>query len=100
MFFCNGAFRENALTEIKKYFSTFLFDEARKMVPSLEKSQIKHSAKVGIRPQLVDWPSKELVMDFIVLENENTVHILNAISPAFSSSMSFAKHVVDEYILN
>lgn len=100
MFFCNGTFRDNALTEIRKYFSTFLFDEARKMVPSLEKNQIKHSAKAGIRPQLVDWPSKELVMDFIVLEKDNTVHILNAISPAFSSSMSFAKHVVDEYILN
>jgi len=68
------------------------------MIPSLEKDQVIHSKKVGIRPQLVDWPKKELVMDFFVIEKGNTLHILNAISPAFSSSMAFAKYVADEYL--
>jgi len=56
------------------------------------------SHKVGIRPQLVDWHKKELVLDFVVLKHKNSVHILNAVSPAFTSSMAFAEYVVDKYI--
>jgi len=98
MFLSNTAFRDNAVSEARKYLSSFLYDEAKKMIPSLEKDQVIHSKKVGIRPQLVDWPKKELVMDFFVIEKGNTLHILNAVSPAFSSSMAFAKYVADEYL--
>ncbi len=98
MFFANNAFRDNALSEVKKYLSSYLFDEAKKMVPSLQKNQVIPSGKTGIRPQLVDWNKKELVMDFIIEKKGNSVHILNAISPAFSSSMAFAKYVADEYL--
>ena len=98
MFFMNSAFRDNALSEVKKYFGSYMFKEARKMIPSLEKEDVLSSSKVGIRPQLVDWEKKEMVMDFKVLSTENSVHILNAISPAFSSSMAFAKFIADEYL--
>ena len=37
-------------------------------------------------------------IDFVVEKNENSIHILNAVSPAFSSSMSFAKYVVDQIV--
>jgi L-2-hydroxyglutarate oxidase len=33
-------------------------------------------------------------MDFVVIRDGNTLHILNAISPAFTSSMAFAEFVV------
>ena len=56
------------------------------------------SNKVGIRAQLVDWRTKELVMDFIVIRDKDTLHILNAISPAFTTSMAFAKWLVDEMV--
>jgi len=98
MFLSNSAFRDNALSEVRKYLSSYLFEEAKKMIPSIEKDQVIHSNKAGIRPQLVDWSKKDLVMDFIVIEKGNTLHILNAISPAFSSSMAFAKYVADEYL--
>lgn len=98
MFLSSNAFRDNALSEVRKYFSSYLFDEAKKMVPSLEKGHVIQSNKAGIRPQLVNWNNKELVMDFLVVEKDNTVHILNAISPAFSSSMAFAKYIADQYL--
>ncbi len=98
MFFLNGAFRDNALAEVKKYTGHFLFNEAKKMIPSLEKDQVLKTTKAGIRPQLVDWESKEMVMDFKIHREGNTVHILNAISPAFSSSMAFAVYIADEYL--
>jgi L-2-hydroxyglutarate oxidase LhgO len=49
---------------------------------------------VGIRPQLVHWPTKKLVMDFLVMRDTNSLHVLNPISPAFTTSMAFAKDVV------
>ena len=36
--------------------------------------------------------------DFVVENGENSTHILNAISPAFTSSFAFAEHVVTNYI--
>jgi hypothetical protein len=44
----------------------------------------------------VNWPSRKLVMDFVTHYEDDAYHILNAISPAFTSSMAFARHVVDE----
>ena len=99
MFFTNSAFRDNAISEIRKYVSSYVFDEARKMLPALKKEDVMKSTKVGIRPQLVNWKEKELVMDFLIFKNGNATHILNAISPAFTSSMSFAAYVVDDYVL-
>ena len=100
MFIKNGAFRDNAVSEIRKYLSSYVFEEARKMLPVLKKSDVLKSSKVGIRPQLVNWEEKDLVMDFLIFKEGNTTHILNAISPAFTSSMSFAKYVVNDYVLN
>ena len=99
MFLYDSAFRDNALSEIRKYFSSFCLMKLKKMIPKLEKNQVIHSTKAGIRPQLVDWDKKELVMDFLLIKKGNTLHILNAISPAFSSSMAFAKFVTDEYLI-
>jgi len=49
----------------------------------------------GIRAQLVSKKNKNLVMDFIIEKRENSLHILNAVSPAFTSSLSFANYVLD-----
>ena len=52
------------------------------------------SAKVGIRPQLVRR-SGELEMDFRIEQTDNSLHVLNAISPAFTCSLSFAETIID-----
>jgi hypothetical protein len=33
-------------------------------------------------------------MDFLVLHKENTTHVLNAVSPAFTSAFSFVNEFV------
>ncbi|MCR4318784.1 MAG: L-2-hydroxyglutarate oxidase, partial [Candidatus Brocadiaceae bacterium] len=50
----------------------------------------------GIRSQLLDKEEMKLVMDFVVEHGENSTHILNAVSPAFTSAFSFSKFIVDE----
>ena len=90
----NQAFRQVALTEPRKYLKRSIFKEARRLVPELCLHDLVDSDKVGIRPQLVHWPTKTLVTDYIVLHNGDALHILNPISPAFTSSMAFAKYAV------
>jgi len=91
----NNSFRNAAVNEIKKYFNHYFYEEAKTLVPKLKPSDLEKSDKIGIRPQLVHWPTKKLVMDFIVLKNGDSIHILNAISPGFTTSMSFSRYIVD-----
>lgn len=90
----NAAFRDAALTEPRKYVKRVLFREARKLIPSLEMNDLGRTPKVGIRPQLVHWPTRQLVMDFVTHQDADALHVLNAVSPAFTCSMSFAKKIV------
>ena len=45
-------------------------------------------------PQLFDKSKQELAADFIVETHENSIHVLNAVSPAFTSALAFAEYVV------
>jgi L-2-hydroxyglutarate oxidase LhgO len=95
LMFGNSEFRQVAFTEPKKYLKQFVLKEARKLVPGLRMDDLTGTDHVGIRPQLVHWPTKKLVMDFLVMRNTNSLHVLNPISPAFTTSMAFAKDIVD-----
>jgi len=97
LFVKNEKFRTVAFDELRKYFFKYFFADCEKLVRGLQPSDIESSPKVGIRPQLVDVKTHELVMDFKVEAGENSVHVLNAISPAFTSSMAFAKMLCDEH---
>ncbi len=99
LFLTNKSFRSVALDEPKKYIPYFFFKDAQGLVQELSYTDIEKTTKAGIRPQLVDWAKKELVMDFCIFTDSNTVHILNAVSPAFTASMSFAKIIVDKYCI-
>jgi L-2-hydroxyglutarate oxidase LhgO len=66
------------------------------LVPSLKYSYISRYPLVGIRAQLFDRTKNELVMDYLILKGDNSIHILNAVSPAFTSSLAFAKYVVGD----
>ena len=97
LFFTNPRFREVALVEPRKYIPAFFNRDARRLVKSFDASLFERAQKVGIRPQLVNWKTKELVMDFLVEAKDETVHVLNPISPAFTSSMDLAKSVADQH---
>ena len=98
LFLANPKFRDVALREPKKYLFRVFFSGAAELVKQLDPSDIEPAEKVGIRAQLVDWENKELVMDFLVVEEGDSIHILNPVSPAFTSSMDLARKVVGEYI--
>ena len=98
LFFTDQGFRAAAVSETKKYLNKYFLAEAKKLLPQVTTDDLEDTPKVGIRPQLVDWKTKKLVMDFIILKDGDSLHILNAISPAFTCSMAFAKHVVKEFL--
>ncbi|MEW6182216.1 MAG: L-2-hydroxyglutarate oxidase [Bacillota bacterium] len=98
LFLTNPSFRSAALAEVRRYCGNTFYREAKRLVPEVKETQIIASGKVGIRPQLVNWVEKKLVMDFVVIGDGDAVHVLNAISPAFTCSMPFAKYVVDKLL--
>ena len=97
LFFRNAGFRSVALSEPRKYVPAYLHRDAARLVHGFDPSEVEPADKVGIRPQLVDWRTKSLVMDFLVERAGDTVHVLNPVSPAFTSSMALARQIADEH---
>lgn len=93
-------FRELAISEVKKYFKSHLLGLAKGLTKPLDLSGFNTWSTPGIRAQLLDTTTLELVQDFVVEGDGVSVHVLNAVSPAFTSSMPFSEWVVDNYILN
>lgn len=88
-------FRFLVHSEIKKYSKSYFLNAARKLMPALKAEHLLPTTKSGIRPQLVNLNSGKLEMDYIFESTHNSLHVLNAISPAFTSSLSFAKEIVN-----
>ncbi|EPR39356.1 FAD dependent oxidoreductase [Desulfovibrio sp. X2] len=98
LFVHNPKFRSVALSEPRKYLFAAFFRDAARLLRDLRPEDIAPSAKVGIRPQLVDVTSNELVMDFVLERSGHELHVLNAISPAFTSSLAFASRLADRVL--
>jgi (S)-2-hydroxyglutarate dehydrogenase len=94
LFFANPKFRSVALSEPVKYLPSFFFRDAARLVKELSPHDLIPATKVGIRPQLVDWETKQMVMDFMLVPDGPALHVLNPISPAFTSSMDLAQGIV------
>jgi L-2-hydroxyglutarate oxidase LhgO len=88
-------FRLLAHSEVKKYMKPWFFKSAQKLISELKSDDLILSDKVGIRPQLINTKTKSIEMDYIIEKTSKSTHVLNSISPAFTSSFSFAKMVVD-----
>jgi len=91
-----GDFRKMARHELAKYQKRRFFKEAQKLMPSLNMEDLAPTPKAGIRPQLINTKTGKLEMDYLLETTENSMHVLNSISPAFTSSFAFAQWVVDE----
>lgn len=88
-------FRGLVRSEIKNYVKSWYLQSARKLLPDLTIEDLTPTDKVGIRPQLVNIRTRKLELDFIIERADHSVHILNAISPAFTSAFAFAEYVVE-----
>jgi len=91
-------FRKHTHQELIRSIKYFNLKAAKLLVPNLQAKDLLRSTKIGIRAQLVDKVKCKLEMDFIVRKKDNTIHILNAVSPAFTSSFAIAEYVFDKYI--
>jgi len=60
--------------------------------------QIKSWARKapGIRAQLVHLPTGSLEQDFKVVTHRNSIHVLNAVSPGWTSALPFARYIVSQ----
>lgn len=87
-------FRSLAFEEMKKYHKSYLIQSAAHLVEKLDPSGFKHWGVPGIRAQLMHKKTLKLEQDFIVERAERSLHVLNAVSPAFTCSFAIAAHIV------
>ena len=92
-------FRELAFSEVRKYSFSYLKNLARGLTKNMDDEGFDSWSTPGIRAQLLNKMTLELVQDFVVQSDKNSVHVLNAVSPAFTSSIPFANWVIEEHIL-
>ena len=86
-----------ALQEFSLLTKNGFFNQVKKMFSNIKPHDLELSnQKVGIRSQIFDPQSKNLVNDFVIINHKNTTHVLNAISPAWSASFAFADHLINE----
>ena len=89
--------RTLALREMKLVRLKGVCNELSKIISGVGPDDLERSlAKVGIRSQIFDADRQRLVNDFVVLQDDKTIHVLNAISPAFTASFAFASYVLDQ----
>ena len=81
--------------ELRKYRTGALVADGARLVPSLRRTDVAAPGRPGIRAQLVSTRTGALEMDFVVRGDEDSTHILNAVSPAWTSALAAAEHVAD-----
>jgi (S)-2-hydroxyglutarate dehydrogenase len=83
------------LTEVRRSLSRKLFAASlARLVPELTEADIV-PAGAGVRAQAIR-PDGSLVDDFLFVRAPRQVHVLNAPSPAATSSLEIGKHIVDQ----
>jgi len=89
-----SGYRRLALEEMKKYMRSHFIRLAARLVKRLDPDGFGEYLRAGIRAQLVDRRTGRLVQDFIVEGDGRSLHVLNAVSPAFTCAIPFARHLV------
>ncbi|MEP6889880.1 MAG: L-2-hydroxyglutarate oxidase [Nitrospirota bacterium] len=87
-------FRSIAWRELAKISRSGFYREAEGLAVGFEPGDLLPGKEPGIRAQLVDTMKAELLSDFVIEPGLRSTHVLNAVSPAFTSSAPFADHVV------
>jgi L-2-hydroxyglutarate oxidase len=83
------------LTEVRRSLSRKLFARSlSRLVPAVTEADIVR-AGAGVRAQAIARDGS-LVDDFLIVTARRQVHVLNAPSPAATSSLEIAKHIVGQ----
>ena len=89
-------YRRLAMEEIAKYSRSRMVALASVLAEGVTESNYQKWGRPGIRAQLLDITKKKLEMDFVLEGDHRSMHVLNAVSPAFTCSLPFAGHVCDQ----
>ena len=89
-------FRNIAFEEVKKYARPTLVRQGAELVDGVPMGSFRTWGKPGIRAQLIDRKERRMLMDFRLEGDHRSLHILNAVSPAFTCALPFAEFVLDE----
>ncbi len=84
---------KTGMGEMMRLFSKSLFARAlQDLLPSISKDDLEPGG-AGVRAQALGHDGK-LLDDFVIQQTEKMIHVLNAPSPAATSSLAIAKHIV------
>ncbi|MBN1932069.1 MAG: L-2-hydroxyglutarate oxidase [Desulfobacterales bacterium] len=92
--FNNFNFRSLAFEELRKYNRKYFINESAKLLKHLDTDNFGNYLSPGIRAQLLNKRTSELVMDFVVDHGPRSTHVLNSVSPAFTTAFPFAEFIV------
>jgi L-2-hydroxyglutarate oxidase LhgO len=81
--------------ELPKYSRSYLVKQASLLAEGINVADFNVRGKSGIRAQLFDLEQNKLEMDFVIEGNKDSTHVLNAVSPAWTCALSFAKYVYE-----
>jgi L-2-hydroxyglutarate oxidase LhgO len=99
MFILNrSGFRKLAIEECKRAGKSAFQEDSKRLVRHIDPKKFSKWENSGIRAQLIDKRSTTMVDDFIVEGDESSLHILNAVSPAFTCSFAFSEWIVEKYL--
>ena len=65
----------------------------RKLVPEITADDLARPS-AGVRAQAVDRRGR-LLQDFSIVEGKDSIHVLNAPSPAATCCLAISRHIVD-----
>lgn len=83
-------------SEWPKIIQALLIKESLELVPTANQVRRWDKTPPGIRAQLVHLPTGKLEQDFIIKNQFNSTHILNAVSPGWTSAIPFGKFVANQ----
>ena len=92
-------FSEIVRQEWPKLLQKKLVSDGSKLVPMAKNVKGWIRKPPGIRAQLVHTPTGKLEQDFVVTNYLNTTHILNAVSPGWTSAIPFGRYISSEFVI-
>jgi len=89
----NFDFKRLAVQEVAKYSRSKMVSLASMLVEGVRIEDYQTWGSPGIRAQLVNIRKRALEMDFVIEGDNKSMHILNAVSPAFTCALPFSQYV-------
>ena len=93
-------FKGLALREAAKYSRSKMVALASDLAEGVKPEHYQSWGKPGIRAQLLDIKQRKLEMDFVLEGDKRSMHVLNAVSPAFTCSLPFSEFVCQQIQAN